>query len=300
MLPSYLEKLTIQELHDRAAQLKELLINCRICPNSCEIDRTTGELGECNSSDDILISSVSPHFGEEPPLVGQLGSGTIFFTNCNLSCIFCQNYDISQLGAGHSISITDLAEYMLALQSRGCHNINLVSPTHYTAQIVEAISIAVENGLELPIVYNCGGYESVETLKLLENIIDIYMPDIKYSNDLNAAKYSGVKNYWEVVTSALKEMHRQVGDLKVSKRGIAQKGLLVRHLVLPNDLAGSKKIIEFIAKEISQNTYLNVMGQYRPSFKANEFNELNRSINSTEYLEIENYARSLGLIRGLE
>ena len=300
MLPSYLEKLTIQELHDRAAQLKELLTNCRICPNSCEIDRTTGELGECNSSNEVLISSVSPHFGEEPPLVGQLGSGTIFFTNCNLSCIFCQNYDISQLGAGHSISITDLAEYMLALQSRGCHNINLVSPTHYTAQIVEAISIAVENGLELPIVYNCGGYESVETLKLLENIIDIYMPDIKYSKDLSAAKYSGVKNYWEVVTSALKEMHRQVGDLKVSKRGIAQKGLLVRHLVLPNELAGSRKIIEFIAKEISANTYLNVMGQYRPSFKANMFNELNRSISSTEYLEIENYTRSFGLIRGLE
>lgn len=300
MLPSYLEKLTIQELHDRADKLRELLTNCRICPNSCEIDRTIGELGDCNSTDEVVISSVSPHFGEEPPLVGQLGSGTIFFTNCNLSCIFCQNHDISQLGAGHSISITDLVESMLALQNKGCHNINLVTPTHYTPQIVEAISIAAENGLEIPIVYNCGGYESVETLKLLENIIDIYMPDIKYSNDLNAAKYSGVKNYWKVVTSALKEMHRQVGDLKVSKRGIAQKGLLVRHLVLPNKLAGSKKIIEFIAKEISQNTYLNVMDQYRPSFKANMFNELNRSINNTEYLEIENYARSLGLIRGLE
>jgi len=300
LLPSYLEKLTILELHDRAAQLKELLTNCSICPNSCEIDRTSGELGECNSTDEVLISSVSPHFGEEPPLVGQLGSGTIFFTNCNLSCVFCQNFDISQLGAGHSISITNLAESMLALQNRGCHNINLVTPTHHTPQIVEAISIAAENGLELPIVYNCGGYESVATLKLLENIIDIYMPDIKYSNDLNAEKYSGVKNYWEVVISALKEMHRQVGDLKVSKRGIAQKGLLVRHLVLPNELVGSKKIIEFIAKEISPNTYLNVMDQYRPSFKANEFNELNRSISSTEYLEIENYARSFGLIRGLE
>jgi len=300
LLPSYLEKLTIKELHDRAAQLRELLKNCSICPNSCEADRTIGELGECNSSDEVLISSVSPHFGEEPPLVGQLGSGTIFFTNCNLSCLFCQNYDISQLGAGRSITILELAGFMLALQKRGCHNINLVTHTHYTPQIVEAISIAAENGLEIPIVYNCGGYESVETLKLLENIIDIYMPDIKYSNDLNAEKYSGVKNYWVVVTSALKEMHRQVGDLKVSKRGIAQKGLLVRHLVLPNELADSKKIIEFIAKEISPNTYLNVMDQYRPSFKANEFNELNRSISSTEYLEIENYARSFGLIRGLE
>ena len=300
MLPLYLEELTPKDLTEKAEALHELFFECRICPNECMAKRSEGETGECHSTDEVIISSVGPHFGEEPPLVGSMGSGTIFFTNCNLSCEFCQNYDISHLGIGEKITIEDLARSMLKLQQRGCHNINFVTPTHFTPQIVDALLLAVEKGLELPIVYNCGGYESVETLKLLENIIDIYMPDIKYSVDENAFKYSGVKNYWEVATDAIKEMHRQVGDLKISKRGIAKRGLLIRHLVLPNDIAGSKKVIDFVADEISTNTYLNIMDQYRPAYNASKYKKLNRRITPSEYKEVVDYAISKGLMRGFE
>ena len=300
MLPFYLEKLTLQELKQRAEALHQLLVECRICPNECLAKRTEGETGECHSTDEVYISSVGPHFGEEPPLVGTNGSGTIFFTNCNLDCQFCQNYDISHLGVGERASTTDLARSMLQLQQIGCHNINLVTPTHFTPQIVDALILSIEKGLELPIVYNCGGYESVETLKLLEDIIDIYMPDIKYSIDENALKYSGVLNYWEIVKLAVKEMHRQVGDLKISKRRIAQRGLLVRHLVLPNDIAGSKAVIDFVANEISTNTYLNIMNQYRPAYHANKYQEINRKITSSEYNEVVDYAFDKELHRGFD
>ena len=300
MLPLYLEKLILPELKQRAEALHLLLSECRICPNECLAKRTEGETGECHSADEVIISSVGPHFGEEPPLVGSHGSGTIFFTNCNLSCKFCQNYDISHLGMGEKISIMDLAREMLQLQQRGCHNINLVTPTHFTPQIVDALILAIEKGLELPIVYNCGGYESVETLKLLEEIVDIYMPDIKYSISENALKYSGVHNYWETVKLALKEMHRQVGDFKISKRGIAQRGLLVRHLVLPNDITGSKAVINFIADEISKETYLNVMDQYRPAYHADKYPELNRRITTSEYKEVIDYAFYKGLKIGFD
>ena len=298
MLPLYLEKLTPNDLKDRSEAFHKLFEECRICPNECMAKRSEGETGECHSTDEVIISSVSPHYGEEPPLVGTHGSGTIFFTNCNLSCEFCQNYDISHLGRGEIVNITDLARAMLQLQQRGCHNINFVTPTHFTAQIVDAIILAIDKGLELPIVYNCGGYESVETLKLLEDIVDIYMPDIKYSVDENALKFSGIKNYWEVVTKALKEMHRQVDDLKISKRGIAQRGLLIRHLVLPNDIAGSKKVIDFVADEISTNSYLNIMDQYRPAYNANKYEKLNRRITPSEYKEVVDYAFYKGLRRG--
>ncbi|MGB5287825.1 MAG: radical SAM protein [Ignavibacteriaceae bacterium] len=300
MLPLYLEKLTLPEIKQRAETLHQLMIECRICPNECLAKRIEGETGDCHSTNEVIISSVGPHFGEEPPLVGTNGSGTIFFTNCNLSCEFCQNYDISHLGMGEKVSTTDLARAMLQLQQRGCHNINLVTPTHFTPQIVDALILAIEKGLELPIVYNCGGYESVETLTLLENIIDIYMPDIKYSVDANALKYSGVQNYWATVKKAIKKMHRQVGDLKTSKRGIAHRGLLVRHLVLPNDVAGSKAVIDFIADEISTDTYLNIMDQYRPSYQADKYPELSRKINPSEYKEVVDYACSKGLRRGFE
>ncbi|MCW8803040.1 MAG: radical SAM protein [Ignavibacteriaceae bacterium] len=300
MLPLYLEKLTLPELHQRAEVLHQLMVECRICPNECVAKRTEGETGECHSTDEVIISSVGPHFGEEQPLVGTNGSGTIFFTNCNLSCEFCQNYDISHLGMGEKISITDLARAMLQLQQRGCHNINLVTPTHFTPQIVDALILAVEKGLELPIVYNCGGYESVETLKLLEDIVDIFMPDIKYSIDENALKYSGVQNYWKTVKLAVKEMHRQVGDLKISKRGIAQRGLLARHLVLPNDVAGSKAVIDFIADEIFTDTYVNIMDQYRPAYHADKYPELSRRITASEYTEVVDYAFSKVLRRGFE
>jgi len=298
MLPLYLEKLTLPELQQRAKTLHQLFLECRICPNECMAKRSEGETGECHSTGEVIISSVGPHYGEEPPLVGTHGSGTIFLTNCNLSCEFCQNYDISHLGIGEKVSIEDLARSMLKLQQRGCHNINFVTPTHFTAQIVDAFILAVEKGLELPIVYNCGGYESVETLKLLEDIVDIYMPDIKYSVDENALKYSGIKNYRDVVTKALKEMHRQVGDLKISKRGIAQRGLLIRHLVLPNDVAGSKKVIDFVADEISTNSYLNIMDQYRPAYNASKYEKLNRRITPSEFKEVVDYAFYKGLRRG--
>jgi len=300
MLPLYLEKLTLIDLNERSEALHQLFEECRICPNECMTKRSEGETGECHSTDEVLISSLGPHYGEEPPLVGTHGSGTIFLTNCNLSCEFCQNYDISHLGRGEPVTMTDLARAMLQLQQRGCHNINFVTPTHFTPQIVEALILAVEKGLELPIVYNSGGYESVETLKLLEDIVDIYMPDIKYSVDENALKYSGIKNYWAIVTSALKEMHRQVGDLKISKRGIAQRGLLIRHLVLPNNITGSKKVIDFVANEISTESYLNIMDQYRPAYNAFKYEKLNRRITPSEYKEVADYAFNKGLRRGFE
>ena len=300
MLPLYLEKLTLHDLTQRAEALHQLFKECRICPNECLAKREEGETGDCHSTDEVIISSVGPHFGEEPPLIGSHGSGTIFFTNCNLSCEFCQNYDISHLGMGQKISIEDLARSMLKLQQRGCHNINLVTPTHFTPQIVDALILAVEKGLELPIVYNCGGYESVETLRLLEDIVDIYMPDIKYSIDENALKYSGIKDYWEVVTSAVKEMYRQVGNLKISRRGIAQRGLLIRHLVLPNDIAGSKKIIDYVAEEISTDSYINIMDQFRPSYNTYKYEKLSRRITPSEYKEVVDYAFSKGLRRGFE
>jgi len=294
MLPLYSEKLTPVDLKEKSEALHGLFEECRICPNECMARRSEGETGECHSTDEVIISSVGPHFGEEPPLVGSFGSGTIFFANCNLSCEFCQNYDISHLGIGEKITIEDLAGAMLKLQRRGCHNINVVTPTHFTPQIVDTLSIAIEKGLEIPIVYNCGGYESVEALKLLEDIIDIYMPDIKYSINENALKYSGVQNYWETVK------HRQVGDLKISKRGIAQRGLLIRHLVLPNDIAGSKKVIDFVADEISTDSYINIMDQYRPAYNASKYEKLNRRITPSEYNGIIDYAFSKRLKKGFE
>lgn len=298
MLPLYLEKLNPVELKNRADILKKMLEECRLCPNECAVNRLNGETGNCHSSYKVLISSYGPHFGEEPELVGFYGSGTIFFTNCNLSCVYCQNYDISQLGIGHEITTEELAEIMISLQRRGCHNINLVTPTHFVSQIVEALIIAIEMGLEIPIVYNCGGYESVETLKLLEDIIDIYMPDIKYSDSEVATRLSGIKNYWNIVRDAVKEMHRQVGDLYIDRKGIAKRGLLVRHLVLPNNLAGSEKVIDFISDEISKETYINIMDQYHPAFNADKYDHLNRRITRDEYDKVINYAIRKGLRRG--
>lgn len=298
MLPLYLEKLNPVELKKREELLNVMLEECRICPNECGADRINGEAGICHSTDEVIISSYGPHFGEEPELVGLYGSGTIFFTNCNLSCIYCQNYDISQLGIGQKISVDELADIMISLQRRGCHNVNFVTPTHFVPQIVAALNIAIEKGFELPLVYNSGGYESVDTLKLLEDIIDIYMPDIKYSDNEIATRLSGIKNYWNVVRAAVKEMYRQVGDLHIDRKGVAKRGLIVRHLILPNNLSGSEKVIDYIADEISKHTYINIMDQYHPSFKANEVKELNRRINDEEYQRVLDYARMRGLYRG--
>ena len=244
-----------------------------------------------------MVSAFHPHFGEENVLVGSRGSGTIFFTSCNLACVYCQNYEISQLRIGGEISFERLAEIMIELQNKGCHNINLVSPTSHVPAIVKALFIAREQGLKLPLVYNTNAYDSVETLKLLDGIVDIYMPDAKYSADIIALKYSNAPKYYEIMKKAIKEMYRQVGDLMINKEGIAVRGLLVRHLVLPNNLAGTEEIVEFLAKEISQNTFLNIMDQYYPYFKANQYSELSRRITNEEYLQAVNLAKKAGLKR---
>jgi len=281
----------------RVEKLYEILKSCELCPRKCRVDRTKGEKGICRSGLNPVISSVGPHFGEEPELVGRHGSGTIFFTYCNLGCIYCQNYNISHRGYGKEITVEELAKQMLFLQEIYCHNINLVTPTHFVPQIVKAIEIAKRQGLKIPIVYNCGGYENVEVIKLLEGIVDIYMPDIKYSDDEIAGKYSNASDYFERAKESIKEMHRQVGDLQVED-GIAVRGLIIRHLVLPDNLAGSQEILRFISEEISKDTYVNIMDQYRPMFKASSYPELNRRITSLEFSKVVDLARRFGLYRG--
>lgn len=248
-----------------------------------------------------LVSSWGPHFGEERPLVARFGSGTIFFTNCNLGCVFCQNWSISNAGslgiAGREMSHEKLASVMLEMKDEGCHNINLVTPTHQTPMILRALSMAASKGLDLPVVYNCGGYESVETLKLLDGTIDIYMPDIKYSNAEYALRYSCAANYPAIVKEAVREMHRQVGDLVIAESGAATRGLLVRHLVLPGDIAGTDEIMRFLSGEISENTYVNIMDQYRPCFHADQSPPLGRRITSEEYRAAHESARKAGLKR---
>lgn len=294
--PSYLNLLETGELDLRISTLYEILKCCTLCPNRCEVNRLVGEKGLCQVTNKPMISSYGPHFGEERPLVGFNGSGAIFFTYCNLACVYCQNWEISHLGEGEVISEEDLARIMLILQVWGCHNINLVTPTHQVPFIVKAIKIAAEKGLNLPIVYNCGGYESLETLKLLEGIIDIYMPDIKYMDEKVALKLSKVKKYPQVVKEAIKEMHRQVGDL-VIENGIAKRGLLVRHLVLPEDLSQTEEVIKFLAEEISKNTYLNLMDQYRPCGDAWRYPPLDRKITKEEWERALKLAQKYGLTR---
>jgi putative pyruvate formate lyase activating enzyme len=300
MLPAYRERLTPHELKDRSEQLRESLRECVVCPRECRARRLEGKYGVCRTTDQIVISSAGPHYGEEPPLVGSHGSGTTFLTSCNLKCLFCQNCDISQLRAGEPVTANELANIMLSLQRRGCHNINFVTPTHMTPQIIDALVIAAERGLSVPIVYNCGGYESLRTLKLLENVIDIYMPDIKYSDNENARKYSAAPDYWDVVRPAIKEMQRQVGGLMMDEAGVAWRGLLIRHLVLPNRIAGSFAVLDFIAREVSLHAYVNIMDQYRPQYRAYRSRELNRPISSKEFTEVLEHARKLGLHRGFE
>ena len=275
----------------------ELLAPCRVCPRECSVDRLNGETGNCRAGMKVKVSSFHQHFGEEPPLVGRHGSGTIFLTHCNLHCVYCQNYEISQLGLGAETSLEELAKMMLKLQGRGCHNINFVTPTPWVPQLVQALAIAQEQGLDLPIVYNCGGYESVETLRLLEGIVDIYMPDIKYARNDNALKYSAAGDYWDVVRPALREMHRQVDDLVVEK-GIARKGLLIRHLILPNRIAGSLKCFDFIKGHLSTKTTVNVMAQYYPTFNAGQYPEINRRITTQEYREALAELERIGLDEG--
>ena len=285
------------ELAERVRKARSLLKNCRLCGHACQIDRLGGIVGKCGTDRQTVVSSYGPHFGEEAPLVGRWGSGTIFFTNCSLKCIFCQNYSISQLGEGTSIGSKALAQMMLDLQQRGCHNINLVSPTHQVPQILEALELAVAGGLSLPLVYNTGGYDSPEVLAILDGIVDIYMPDMKYSDEATARRLSGVKDYPRINQNAVKEMHRQVGDLAIDDYGVALRGLLVRHLVLPHGLAGTEGIVSFLAKQVSRNTYLNIMAQYHPCHHAFEFPGLDRPLSGKEFVQAVKMAINCGLAR---
>ena len=274
-----------------------MLEDCVLCPRKCRVNRLADEKGKCQVTRDVVISSYGPHFGEEAPLVGQHGSGTIFFAYCNLRCIYCQNYTISQLGEGSVVSQEQLADMMLSLQARGCHNINLVSPTHVVPHILAALEQAVSRGLCLPLVYNSGGYDTVETLKLLDGIVDIYMPDMKYADAKTGEELSGVKDYPKFNQAAVREMHRQVGDLQIDRTGVAQRGLLVRHLVLPNRLAGTQKVLRFLAQEVSTNTYLNIMAQYHPCYKAYDKPLLSRPVQRQEFAEAIALANRHGLHR---
>ena len=295
--PRYLTLLKSGGLRQRVKAAAAHLESCDVCPLNCGVDRTQGKLGICRTGGKAQVSSYGPHPGEERPLSGWHGSGTIFFARCNLRCVFCQNADISQLSAGHEVSPEELAVYMLALQARGCHNINLVSPSHVVPQILAAIEIAAQNGLNLPIVYNTGGYDSLDMLALLDGVVDIYMPDMKYGDPDLAFKYSRVRNYPQVNQAAVLEMQRQVGDLQMDKDGLAYRGLLVRHLVLPNGLAGSQAVLTFLAEKISKNVYLNIMAQYHPAYRAREYPELNRRIRPEEYRAVITMAAELGLKR---
>ncbi|MEO0072243.1 MAG: radical SAM protein [candidate division WOR-3 bacterium] len=275
----------------------KILENCTLCPHRCRVNRLKGQTGKCRTKFAPKISSFGPHYGEEKELVGKRGSGTIFFSYCNLKCLYCQNYEISQLGEGKEVNLEELANIMLYLQELGCHNINLVTPTHVIPQILGALAIAKDRGLKLPLVYNSGGYDDPEILKLLSGVIDIYMPDIKYGTNETAQKYSGINNYWNISQKVVLEMYRQVGDLITDKNGIAVRGLIIRHLVLPNRLASSFQVLDFVASRLSLNTYINIMPQYRPRYKANNCPELNRLITDQEFYEVIEYARRLGLKR---
>jgi putative pyruvate formate lyase activating enzyme len=275
-------------------QLDERMNPCTLCPRNCEVNRSEGQIGFCGIGDKPVVSSVAPHFGEERELVGYGGSGTIFFAGCNLGCIFCQNFDISHHRYGRAVTIEQLAQFMLELQSRACSNINLVTPTHVVSPAMAAVELARKDGLTSPIVYNTGGYDSVETLKLLAGLVDIYMPDMKYSDPEVAKELSSAPDYPQLNREAVKEMHGQVGDLQTEK-GLATRGLLVRHLVLPNNLAGSFETIDFLAEQVSLNTAINIMDQYRPCFKASSKPKINRRPTLQEYDTVRQYAIEKGL-----
>jgi len=293
---SYLKLYQKGELAIRAAEAVKRLEDCDICARRCRVDRLKGETGVCRTARQAVVASYNAHFGEESPLVGSHGSGTIFFSHCNLFCEFCQNFDISHLGEGSEVSAENLAKIMLHMQNIGCHNVNFVTPSHVVPQILESLVIAANNGLTIPLVYNCGGYENIETLKLLEGIFDIYMPDIKFFDSNLCHDYFSASDYPEVVRAAVKEMHRQAGDLKIVE-GIAQKGLLIRHLVMPESGEDTEEILQFLAREISPDTYVNIMDQYRPCGNAAKFEKLNRRTNSFEYQSALDAAKSAGLKR---
>jgi putative pyruvate formate lyase activating enzyme len=284
-------------LKERAADLYHALQDCTLCPRNCHADRLSGDTGTCKTAEHAMVSSYMPHFGEEQPISGSRGSGTIFFTNCNLLCSFCQNFDISHEGRGQAVTAQELAEMMLSLQALGCHNINFVTPSHVVPQILQALIIAIENGLDIPLVYNSGGYDHVSTLEQLDGIIDIYMPDFKFWDSKVAAETCNAPDYPEIARQAVAEMHRQRGPLRMNPSGLAEKGLLVRHLVMPEGMAGTREVMNYLSEEISEDTYVNIMPQYRPCGRAWETPALRKSLQMNEFREAVQDALKAGLTR---
>jgi len=295
--PVYLKTAAAGLLREKVVRAREILSDCRLCPRACHVDRISGNLGICKTGRNARVSGSHPHFGEEAPLVGQNGSGTIFMTHCSLLCNFCQNFDISHRGAGREEPDARLAEMMLSLQNQGCHNINFVTPSHVVPQILGAVEIAVEKGLTIPLIYNSSGYDSVETLKLLEDVIDIYMPDFKFWNPQVAEMICSAPDYPEMARHAILEMHRQVGDLIIDESGIAIRGLLIRHLVLPEGLAGTTEIMTFIARKVSENSYVNIMPQYRPLGNARDVKALSNNLSPKTFQDAVLAAVKAGITR---
>ena len=295
--PVYIRAFENGILQSKIKAARTLLSSCSICPRKCRVDRLSGDTGVCKTARSAVVSSYNPHFGEEAPLTGTRGSGTIFFTHCNLMCLFCQNFDISHQGHGQEVSDEELAAIMLALQQQGCHNINFVTPSHVVPQILSALGIAVQEGLAIPLVYNSGGYDRPSTLRLLENVFDIYMPDFKFWAPEIADRTCQAEDYPEIARNALREMHRQVGDLTLDECGIAQRGLLIRHLVLPGGLAGTREIMRFIAQNISTHSYVNIMSQYRPCGRASEVKGLNASVSPADFKTALQQALEEGITR---
>jgi putative pyruvate formate lyase activating enzyme len=295
--PIYLETYNKGLLREKVNKAHELLKTCKLCPRKCNVNRLEGRLGVCKTGEKAYVYSYGPHFGEEAPLVGKNGSGAIFFSRCNLLCLFCQNYEISHEGQGEEVSDDELAGMMLSLQNSGCHNINFVTPSHVVPQILSAVEIAIKKGLSVPLVYNTSAYDRVETLKLLEGVFDIYMPDFKFWDPEIAKTMCKAKDYPEMARKAFLEMHRQVGDLVIDESGIARRGLLIRHLVMPEGLAGTRDIMRFIAQKVSPNSYVNIMSQYRPCGKAFEVKEISRQIYPEEYETALQEAKEEGITR---
>lgn len=296
--PAYLRAEQSGVLAGRVRQLWSIYRSCRLCPRQCGVNRLKGETGVCRSTSRAKVFSAHAHFGEERPLVGRGGSGTIFFSNCSLLCQYCQNWEINHRGDGSYVSDDQIGRLMLDLQNAGCHNINVVTPTHIVPNIINGLRAAIARGLRVPIVYNCGGYESLEVIKLLDGIVDIYLPDFKYNDTKMAEKYSsGAAGYPEAAAAAIEEMHRQVGELVVDERGIALRGLMIRHLVLPRNIAGTDRFTAWVASRLTRSTYVNIMAQYRPEHRARDYPELSRRVSSDEFKQALDWARAAGLTR---
>lgn len=296
--PSYLQAYADGSLEKLKRETFALLENCSICPRKCKVNRLKNQLGYCKSGLNPKIYSYLAHQGEEPPISGTRGSGTIFFSNCNMSCVYCQNYEFSQLGAGNETSLDELAQIMLQMQAKGCHNINLVTPTHTMPQIISALALAIPKGLNIPLVYNTSGYELREIIALLEGIVDIYLPDMRYANSEMAVKYSQAPDYPKFNQSAVKEMHRQTGIAQINQAGLIEKGMIIRHLVLPENISGTDSTMKFISEEISSETYISLMSQYMPLYKSNRFTEISRRITRQEYAHVQATMEEYGLHNG--